>query len=136
MEGTNFTLKQVGSLVNIANYSFGDIKGKYFFGRDIGLTGCEGSLAYLPAGVALPFWHKHKQNEELYFVLKGSGTFAVDGELLPISEGSLIRVAPEGERCLQAGDEGMYYLCIQVKAGSLEQATLDDGSLVDKPLPF
>jgi hypothetical protein len=51
----------------------------------------------------------------------------VDGEEFPIQEGSLIRVAPAGERALSAGDEDMYYICIQAEEGSLTGATREDG---------
>ena len=73
------------------------------------------------------FVHTHKKNEELYIVLKGSGIFYVDGEEFPIQEGSLIRVAPAGERAWKAGAEDLYFICIQAEAGSLSQATLEDG---------
>ena len=57
----------------------------------------------------------------------GNGTFFVDGQEFPVREGSLVRVAPEGERAWQAGDEDLYFICIQAEAGSLSQATLEDG---------
>ena len=136
MENKNFMVKNMGPITNVVNYDFQGMKGKYFFGQDLGLTGCEGSMACLPAGKSVPFLHKHKQNEELYIVIKGNGFFVVDDEKFSIQEGSIIRVSPEGERCLCAGDKDLYYLCIQVKANSLEQATLNDGVLVKKPLPW
>ena len=51
----------------------------------------------------------------------------MDGEEFPVQEGSLIRVAPEGERSWQSGSEDLYFICIQAEAGSLSQATLEDG---------
>ena len=81
----------------------------------------------LPAGHAAPFVHAHKKNEELYIVLRGSGAFYVDGEEFPLMEGSLVRVAPDGARALAAGEEDLYFICIQAEAGSLTQATLEDG---------
>lgn len=102
--------------------------GKYFIGKELGLTGCEVSLNRLPAGKGMPFVHSHQRNEELYIVLRGSGTFFVDGEEFPIQEGSLVRVAPEGERAWRAGDEDLYFICVQAEAGSLTQATLEDGN--------
>jgi mannose-6-phosphate isomerase-like protein (cupin superfamily) len=81
----------------------------------------------LPAGKGIPFVHAHKKNEELYIFIRGSGTFFVDGDEFPIQEGSLIRVAPAGERAFKAGSEDLYFFCIQTEAGSLTQATLEDG---------
>ena len=37
----------------------------------LALTGCEVSCNNLPAGVAVPFVHSHKNNEECYLVLGG-----------------------------------------------------------------
>lgn len=51
----------------------------------------------------------------------------MDGDEFPIQEGSLIRVAPAGERAFKAGSEDMYFICIQAEEGSLSQATLEDG---------
>jgi len=125
--GKNFSAEQTGPFETLLQRDFMGFHGKYFIGENLGLTGCEVSLNRLPAGKGMPFVHSHKKNEELYIVLRGSGTFYVDGEEFPISEGSLIRVAPEGERAWKAGDEDLYFICIQAEAGSLTQATLVDG---------
>lgn len=126
--GKNYTAEHIGTLETLLNRDFMGFHGKYFIGRELGLTGCEVSLNRLPAGKGMPFVHNHKKNEELYIVLRGSGTFFIDGEEFPIREGSLIRVAPEGERAWQAGAEDLYFICVQAEAGSLSQATLEDGA--------
>lgn len=126
-QGKNFTAADIGPLETLQERDFLGFKGKYFIGEELGLTGCEVSLNHLPAGKGMPFVHSHKKNEELYMVLRGKGKFYVDGEEFPIQEGSLIRVAPEGERSWQAGAEDLYFICIQAEAGSLGQATLEDG---------
>ena len=126
-QGKNFSADHTGPFETLLNRDFMGFHGKYFIGRELGLTGCEVSLNRLPAGKGMPFVHCHKKNEELYIVLAGSGTFYVDGEEFPVREGSLIRVAPEGERAWKAGGEDLYFICIQAEAGSLSQATLEDG---------
>jgi len=123
----NYSVEHSGPLEELLQREFMGFHGKYFIGKELGLTGCEVSLNRLPAGKGMPFIHSHKKNEELYIVLKGSGIFYVDGEEFPIEEGSLIRVAPDGERAWKAGDEDLYFICIQAEAGSLSQATLEDG---------
>lgn len=130
-QAKHYALDQIGPLENLRQHSFHGIPGKYFLGRNLGLTGCEVSLNLLPAGQGMPFMHAHKKNEELYIVLGGNGRFYVDGEEFPIAEGSMVRVAPEGARGLTAGDQDLCFICIQVEAGSLTQATLDDGYRVD-----
>lgn len=128
--GTNHSAEHIGSFETLLERDFLGFHGKYFVGENLGLTGCEVSLNRLPAGKGMPFVHSHKKNEELYIVLRGSGIFYVDGEEFPIGEGSLIRVAPEGERAWKAGDEDLYFICIQAEAGSLSQATRQDGLLL------
>ena len=125
--GKNFTAEQIGPLETLQEKDFMGFHGKYFLGGNLGLTGCEVSLNLLPAGKGMPFVHSHQKNEELYIVLRGQGIFYIDGEEFPIREGSLIRIAPEGERAWKAGDEDLYFICIQAEAGSLTQATLEDG---------
>ena len=56
MENKNFMVKNMGPITNVVNYDFQGMKGKYFFGQDLGLTGCEGSMACLPAGKSVPFY--------------------------------------------------------------------------------
>ena len=94
----------------------------------LSLTGTEVSINNLPAGVSIPFVHAHTNNEELYIVLSGKGSFFVDGEEFLISEGDCLRVDPKGERCLKAADDSaLRYLCIQSRAGSLQGYTMSDG---------
>lgn len=123
----NYSAEHTGPFETLLQRDFMGFHGKYFIGENLGLTGCEVSLNRLPAGKGMPFVHAHKKNEELYIVLRGNGTFFVDGEEFPIQEGSLVRVAPAGERAFKAGSEDLYFICIQAEAGSLTQATLEDG---------
>jgi mannose-6-phosphate isomerase-like protein (cupin superfamily) len=123
----NYSAEHIGPLEDLLQRDFMGFPGKFFLGDKLGLTGCEVSLNRFPAGKGMPFVHAHRKNEELYIVLRGSGTFYVDGEEFPVQEGSLIRVAPAGERSWKAGDEDLYFICIQAEAGSLTQATLVDG---------
>jgi len=102
-------------------------KGRVMTGQELSLTGSEISFNYTPAGEFTPFVHTHKLNEEVYIVISGNGKFMVDGDEFTIQEGSIIRVAPLGERAIKAENEDLVYICIQTQAGSLTQATNDDG---------
>lgn len=99
----------------------------------LSLTGTEVSINNLPAGVSIPFVHAHTNNEELYIVLSGKGSFFVDGEEFLISERDCLRVDPKGERCLKAADDSaLRYLCIQSRAGSLQGYTMSDGIISEE----
>lgn len=125
----NYSSLDIGPFANLMERDYNGVKGKFFLGKELGLTGCEVSLNRLPAGKGTPFVHSHKKNEEVYIITGGQGTFFVDGEEFPVREGSLIRVAPDGERAWKAGDSDLYFICIQAEAGSLTQATREDGKI-------
>jgi mannose-6-phosphate isomerase-like protein (cupin superfamily) len=76
--------------------------------------------------------HSHKRNEETYLFTSGKGRFWLNGSIIPVQEGSAVRVAPEVGRCIKADDnESLSYFCVQVDANSLVQATREDGVLSD-----
>jgi len=106
----------------------GKVAGKTFLGEVLGLTAMEVSFGSMLPGESIPFLHAHKQNEELYLILSGEGEMQVDGERIPLRPGTAIRIAPAGLRAWRAtGDGPMAYVVIQAKAGSLQQATAQDG---------
>ena len=118
--GNGYSVATVGNLS-----AFG---GKAFVKDAIGTTSMEASFGSLAAGEALPFFHHHKQNEEVYVVLSGTGVFILDGKEKAVSSGSIVRIAPSVSRNTRCtGNEPLVYICIQGKAGSLEQYTLTDG---------
>ncbi len=96
---------------------------------ELNLTGCEISCNQMPAGAAVPFVHKHKENEEVYLITQGGGEFYIDGDIISLQAGDCVRVDPSCARCLRAGPDGITYFCIQTKAGSLEHFTSSDGEL-------
>ena len=99
----------------------------------LALTGAEISCNTFPAGVSVPFVHSHKNNEEIYIILEGTGKLSIDGEEVDIKQGDCFRIAPRAERCISASDDSpLRFICIQVKAGSLEGFTMGDAVLSDK----
>lgn len=98
----------------------------------LGLTSCEISINELPAGASVPFVHSHKQNEEIYIILQGSGMLFIDNEELKIKKDDVIFIKPNGKRCFCASKGGILkFVCIQAKINSLEQFTLNDGIIND-----
>ena len=91
------------------------------------LTGAEVSINALPAGAGVPFVHSHKKNEEIYAILEGEGTAVIDGESVGLKAGDWLRISPSAKRQFFASAEkALKYVCIQVKAGSLEGFTMTD----------
>ncbi len=96
----------------------------------LGLTGAEISVNNLPAGAGVPFVHYHHKNEEIYFVLSGRGQAVLDGETVELKAGDWLRIAPETRRQFSAAaDSPINYVCIQVRAGSLEEYTAADATI-------
>ena len=101
---------------------------KHFLAQELTLTAMEVSRTCHKNGAGSTFVHAHRRNEELYIITKGRGLFYIDGEEIPVAEGSIVRVASPGLRAISAlpGDD-LQYFCIQADTGSLVQATFNDG---------
>ena len=96
----------------------------------LGLTGAEISINNLPVGAGVPFVHYHKKNEEIYFVISGKGQAIIDGETVELAAGDWLRVAPKARRQFSAAaDEGISFICIQVRENSLEEYTAEDAEV-------
>ncbi len=121
-------LQKTGKGYSVATVgNINGFEGKAFVKDVLGLTSMEISFGTLPEDGAVPFFHKHKQNEEVYIILSGKGVFTLDGEDVEVEAGNVIRVAPDVNRCNKnTGKEPFTYICIQAKDGSLEQAVADD----------
>lgn len=133
----NYDAISIGPLPELLQYDYNGLPGKCFVGNLAGITSAEISINRQPAGVSIPFIHKHYQNEEIYIITGGSGVFWIDGESIPVREGSVVRVSPEAERTWKASAlEDLYYICVQAPSGGLRQATLDDGEICETPLPW
>ncbi len=126
-----YRIAKFGPWSEMDRHRVGTLQGKVFAREALGLTGCEVSLHRMPAGTGMPFLHAHRQNEEVYLVVSGEGTFHLDGEETAVSEGDVLRVSPPVARGFRAGRQDLCLVCIQAKEGSLEQATRDDGFLLD-----
>ncbi len=141
--GKNFTAVSVGKLNEIKDYvlPMGDIEipGKVFVDQALQATGSELSFQVLVPNQDSGFLHTHKTHEELYFILKGEGEYQVDGEIFSVSEGSIIRVAPNGKRALKnTGKDEMLMLCIQYKANSFAEndSPAGDGVILNDKLTW
>lgn len=131
--GTNYSLYNGGSLQDWSQHKMehpvrGKVRGKHFLKDHLDFTGCEISINSLPAGVAVPFSHQHKENEEVYIFIQGQGQMQIDHEIIDVSEGSIVRIAPKGLRTWRNNSaEPLVYIVIQVRENSLRQHTFEDG---------
>lgn len=137
-ENKNYTAVNIGCLAHLAEHKLVHpvskqiIEGKVFLKEATKSTGTEISFNTLPPATELSYFHIHDENEETYIILKGEGDFQVDNDCFPISEGSIIRVAPKGIRGMRnTSQESMIYIVIQSKNNSLQQYSTGDGTRVE-----
>lgn len=139
--GKNYTAVNVGKFNEVKDYVLPlgniEIPGKVFVGQALQTTGSELSFQVMTPGQDTGFLHTHKNHEELYFILKGEGQYQVDGEIIPVSEGSIIRVAPEGKRALKnTGDSELLMLCVQYKGNAFSEEDASDGVILNEELKW
>ncbi len=142
--GTNYAAVSVGKLSEIIEHELPMgpdfvLKGKVFVGQAVGATGSELSFQTLLPGQDSGFLHTHKTHEELYIILKGEGHYQVDGDIFPVSEGTVIRVSPDGKRALKnTGTDNLTMLCIQYKANAFTEADspMTDGNILQDALKW
>jgi quercetin dioxygenase-like cupin family protein len=70
--------------------------------RDIGVS----HWRYAP-NFRNPIAHKHREQEEAYVIVSGSGRMLLDGEVVELRQWDTVRVAPEVVRAFEAGPDGM-----------------------------
>lgn len=140
IESANATAVSVGSLSGLCDYvvELGpDVKipGKVFVGAALGAMGAEVSFQMFQPGTETGFLHTHKTHEELYFFLRGTGEFQVDGQVFNVGEGSVVRVAPAGKRSVRNnGTEPLVMLCVQYKGGTFTSEDATDGNILGEPV--
>jgi mannose-6-phosphate isomerase-like protein (cupin superfamily) len=61
----------------------------------------------LRPGSRQPFGHRHKEAEEVYFVISGSGAIKLDDGVHQLHARDIVRLAPHVTRSLEGGPEGM-----------------------------
>lgn len=138
----NFTAVDFGKMNELSDYELqlgADVKipGKVFGGQVVGATGAEFSFQIFQPGTETGFLHTHKCHEELYFFLSGEGQFQVDGEVFPIGEGSVVRVAPDGRRSVRNnGSKPLVMLCVQYRGVMFTPDDATDGNILQEPVKW
>ena len=104
-----------------------------FARRELGSSSLGVSRETLAPGFRVPFGHTHREQEEVYFVLRGSGRMKIDDDVVELSEGDLVRVAPGAWRCTEAGPEGMQILAAGAPTSEENDAEIEQGWWTDQP---
>ncbi len=140
--GANFTAADFGKFSELNEYVLplgpdAKIPGKVFGGQSVGATGGEFSFQVFQPGQEGGFYHTHKNHEELYFFLSGKGEYQVDGENIPVKEGTVVRVAPEGKRTVHNnGTEPLVMLCVQYRGNTFTAEDAQDGNILQEEVKW
>lgn len=142
--GPHFATTHLGEFAELRQFTFEasaapiKLEGKIFLKQLLDLSSAEISLNNLPPLTSVPFYHKHRLNEEIYVFVRGQGEFQVDGQVFAVEEGSIVRVDPDGERCMRniSAQEDLCWIVIQSRAGSYSDHTIQDGYGVQKTVTW
>jgi quercetin dioxygenase-like cupin family protein len=92
-----------------------------FMRRELGAEAFGINWFELPPGVEGYEHHETRSGqEEVTVVVKGSGTWRIDGEEVPASVGTFFRFDPETTRCAIAGPDGMTFVAVGAPRGCYE----------------
>ena len=80
---------------------------KHLGSRDLGIS----HWRYAP-NLRNPSGHRHREQEEAYVVVAGSGRILVDGEVHDLEQWDVVRVAPETVRSFEAGPDGLELIAV------------------------
>jgi quercetin dioxygenase-like cupin family protein len=80
---------------------------KHLGSRDLGVS----LFRYAP-NLRSPMAHSHREQEEAYIVVAGSGRVLLDDEPHELRQWDVVRVAPEVVRAFEAGPEGLDIIAI------------------------
>jgi len=75
--------------------------------RDLGVS----HWRYAP-DVQVGTGHRHREQEEAYVVVAGSGRMLVDGEVIELRQWDVVRVAPEVVRAFASGPAGLELIAV------------------------
>ncbi|HEY5189540.1 MAG TPA: hypothetical protein VII87_10935 [Solirubrobacteraceae bacterium] len=65
-----------------------------------------------PPNFRSPFGHSHREQEEAYVIVSGSGLMRLDDEIIELKQWDVIRVAPTVVRAFESGPDGLVYIAV------------------------
>jgi quercetin dioxygenase-like cupin family protein len=63
-------------------------------------------------GFRSPFGHSHREQEEAYVVVSGSGRMKLNDEIIELNPWDVVRVAPEVVRAIEGGPDGLEVIVV------------------------
>ena len=73
-----------------------------------------------PGAAGIEHDEESTSQEEVVAVVRGSGTYTIDGEQVEVAAGTFLRFDPETTRLPVAGPDGMSFVAVGARRGSYE----------------
>jgi mannose-6-phosphate isomerase-like protein (cupin superfamily) len=113
----DYTIKNLKDVEDMAaSQGFGEVQEARFANGDLDAEQVGISLQRVKPGKRHAFAHRHKEAEEVYVVISGSGRVKLDDEVKEVGELDAVRVAPSVTRAFEAGDNGLELLAFSPRA--------------------
>jgi uncharacterized cupin superfamily protein len=107
----DYTIKNLRHLEDVAaRAGLSEHQEARFANEELGLENTGVSLQLVKPGQRHAFAHRHKDAEEVYVVLLGTGRVKLDDEVVDLRPLDAIRVGPSVTRAFEAGPEGLELL--------------------------
>lgn len=78
--------------------------------KDLDLKNGGVSYQKTEPGHKTPFGHYHKEQEEIYVIIGGSGRIKLDDEVIELAHMDAVRVPKEVTRQIEAGSDGIEFI--------------------------
>jgi hypothetical protein len=101
----------------------------HFASDPLGLEKTGISFQRIKPGERQPWGHRHREQEEIYVFLAGSGTAKLGDEEIEVGPMEALRVAPGLARNFQAGPDGLDLLAFGAPRASGDNAATDSEML-------
>ena len=105
MTHTKKNLREVED--SAVRYGLSDTQEARFARRDLAAEQAGVTYLIIKPGRREAFAHRHREAEEVYVVLAGSGRVKLDNELVDLIKLDAVRVAPGTTRQFEAGADGL-----------------------------
>ncbi|HUZ29854.1 MAG TPA: hypothetical protein VMU90_11465 [Solirubrobacteraceae bacterium] len=108
---SDFTLKNLMEIDNALEGRTTDVEARFsrnhIESEHLGVS----HFRYLP-NFRSPVGHRHREQEEAYVVVNGSGRARLGDEVVELKQWDVLRVAPQVVRTFESGPDGMELLAI------------------------
>jgi mannose-6-phosphate isomerase-like protein (cupin superfamily) len=113
----DYTIKNLREVEDMAAaQGLGEVQEARFAHGELNAERTGFSLQTVKPGKRHAIVHRHKEMEEIYVVISGSGRVKLDDQIEEIGELDAIRVGPSVTRSFEASDDGLEFLAFSPRA--------------------